>query len=113
MFFDHITPVGDRAPTDALAAGYDLCIPRFLPYTTKRRLPSAPRLVRMYLRMPLASRVARRAGVPRHTECLTQPAPTDEPTSGGPVVVCPTPQTVTVPGGSCTSSRPWWRLLAT
>ncbi|MDQ6849159.1 MAG: class I SAM-dependent methyltransferase [Actinomycetota bacterium] len=40
MFFDHITPVDDRALSDASAAtGFDieLNIPRFLPYTTKSR----------------------------------------------------------------------------
>lgn len=60
MFFDHITPVDDRALVEALTAcGYDvdLCIPRFLPYTTKSRLPSTARLVRLYLKMPLAWRV--------------------------------------------------------
>lgn len=29
-------------------------IPRFLPYTTKSRLPQAPWLIRLYLRVPLA-----------------------------------------------------------
>ena len=60
MFFDHITPVDDRALAEAFAAtGFDveLNIPRFLPYTTKSRLPSAPGLVRLYLKVPLAWRV--------------------------------------------------------
>ncbi len=60
MFFDHITPVDDRALAEAFAAtGFDveLSIPRFLPYTTKSRLPSGPGLVRLYLRFPLAWRV--------------------------------------------------------
>ena len=60
MFFDHITPVDDRALVEALkAAGYDVetCLPRFLPYTTKSRLPSGPGLVRLYLKMPLAWKV--------------------------------------------------------
>jgi SAM-dependent methyltransferase len=60
MFFDHITPVDDRALTEALVAtGYDveLCVPRFLPYTTKSRLPSGPGLVKLYLKVPLAWRV--------------------------------------------------------
>ncbi len=59
MFFDHITPVDDRALAEAFAAtGFDveLNIPRFLPYTTKSRLPSGPRLVRLYLKVPLAWR---------------------------------------------------------
>ena len=60
MFFDHITPVDDRALAEAFAAtGFDveLDIPRFLPYTTKGRLPSTPGLVRLYLRMRPAWRV--------------------------------------------------------
>ena len=59
MFFDHITPVDDRALTEAFAAaGFDveLNVPRFLPYTTKSRLPSGPQLVRLYLKVPLAWR---------------------------------------------------------
>ena len=60
MFFDHITPVDDRALVEAFAtAGFDveLNIPRFLPYTTKSRLPSGPRLVSLYLKVPLAWKV--------------------------------------------------------
>ncbi len=60
MFFDHITPVDDRALVEALhGAGYavETCLPRFLPYTTKSRLPSGPGLVRLYLKVPLAWRV--------------------------------------------------------
>lgn len=59
MFFDHITPVDDRALAEALeASGFEVevCIPRFLPYTTKSALPRGPRIVRMYLRMPFAWR---------------------------------------------------------
>jgi ubiquinone/menaquinone biosynthesis C-methylase UbiE len=55
MFFDHITPVDDRALCEAL----ELCgfaiervIPRFLPYTSKSRLPQWPWLVRLYLQLP-------------------------------------------------------------
>lgn len=60
QFFDHITPVDDRALSEALVAtGYDVLrsIPRFLPYTTKSWLPSGPALVRLYLRVPPAWRV--------------------------------------------------------
>ena len=32
-------------------------LPRFLPYTTKSRLPQHPLLVRLYLRVPLAQRL--------------------------------------------------------
>lgn len=60
QFFDHITPVDDRALAEAFAStGFDVikCIPRFLPYTTKGRLPARPSLVRLYLRIPLAWRL--------------------------------------------------------
>jgi SAM-dependent methyltransferase len=59
MYFDHITPVDDRALAEAfVATGFrvELNIPRFLPYTTKSRLPSHPSLVRLYLRVRLAWR---------------------------------------------------------
>lgn len=60
QFFDHITPVDDRALAEAYAAvGLDIVktIPRFLPYSTKSRLPSGPGLVRLYLKFPLAWRM--------------------------------------------------------
>lgn len=60
MFLDHITPVDDRALAEAFAAtGFDVetCYPRFLPYTTKSRLPSGTALVKWYLRVPLAWKV--------------------------------------------------------
>jgi len=60
QFFDHITPVDDRALAEAFAAtGFDVvkCIPRFLPYTTKGKLPSGPGLVRLYLKVPLVWRI--------------------------------------------------------
>jgi SAM-dependent methyltransferase len=60
QFFDHITPVDDRALGEAFAATkFDIIksIPRFLPYSTKSRLPSGPALVRLYLRVPLVWRV--------------------------------------------------------
>jgi SAM-dependent methyltransferase len=56
-FFDHITPVDDRALREALTAeGFTVqtCIPRFLPYATSGRLPVKPALVKLYLRIPLA-----------------------------------------------------------
>ena len=60
MFFDHITPIADRALVEALTAtGFriELNLPRFLPYTTKSRLPSGDALVRLYLRSPWAWRL--------------------------------------------------------
>lgn len=59
MFFDHITPIDDRALVEAFdATGFEveLNVPRFLPYTTKSRLPSGPGLVKLYLKVPFAWR---------------------------------------------------------
>lgn len=59
-FFDHHLPFSDRAMAEGLeAAGFRIeeVRPRFLPYTTKSRLPMHPFLVRLYLRFPLAHRV--------------------------------------------------------
>jgi SAM-dependent methyltransferase len=60
MFFDHVTPIDDRALVEAFAlAGFEVTtvVPRFLPFTTKSRLPTSPWLVRAYLAVPLAWRV--------------------------------------------------------
>jgi ubiquinone/menaquinone biosynthesis C-methylase UbiE len=60
MFFDHVTPVDDRALVEALnmsSFDVELCLARFLPYTTKSRLPTTTTLVRLYLKMPLAWRL--------------------------------------------------------
>jgi SAM-dependent methyltransferase len=60
QFFDHITPIDDRAMEEAfVATGYRVVrsIPRFLPYTTKGKLPTGPALVRLYLKVPLAWRI--------------------------------------------------------
>lgn len=59
-FFDHITPIDDRAMVEAFSqTGYRVVrnVPRFLPYTTKSLLPSGPALVRLYLKVPLAWKV--------------------------------------------------------
>jgi len=60
MFFDHLTPLDHRSLAEALQASgltVTLSISRFLPYTTKSRLPKAPFLIRTYLRFPLAWRL--------------------------------------------------------
>lgn len=60
MFFDHVTPVDDRALAEAMAlAGLRVVhqVTRFLPYTSKSRLPQTPLLIKTYLRVPLAWRV--------------------------------------------------------
>lgn len=59
-FFDHHTPLTDRSLVEGLElAGFapQVVIPRFLPYTTKSRLPQAPWLVGLYLRCPPAWRL--------------------------------------------------------
>lgn len=54
-FFDHHTPLSDRSLVEVLEA-LDMKIvksyPKFLPYTTKSRLPQHPWLVKWYLRSP-------------------------------------------------------------
>jgi ubiquinone/menaquinone biosynthesis C-methylase UbiE len=53
IFFDHITPLDDQSLAEAMEiAGFRVTqrIVRFLPYTTKSRLPTSPRLVRIYLK---------------------------------------------------------------
>ena len=58
-YFDHHTALSDRSLVEGvLMAGLDpkVVVPRFLPYTTKSRLPQAPWLVSLYLRIPLAWR---------------------------------------------------------
>jgi len=56
MFFDHITPIDHDGMKEALSiCGFKTiyCIPRFLPYTTKSRLPKVSILIRLYLAVPL------------------------------------------------------------
>ena len=54
-FFDHHLPLSHESLSEALElSGFDVveCRPRFLPYTTKSRLPQHPLLLRLYLRLP-------------------------------------------------------------
>lgn len=59
-FFDHITPITDKAIIEAAeVVGYKLVkdIERFMPFTTKSKIPQAQWMVRAYLRlMPLSGR---------------------------------------------------------
>lgn len=60
MFFDHVTPIDDRALVEAFRmSGLEVTtvVPRFLPFTTKSRLPRSTRLVRAYLAFPPAWRL--------------------------------------------------------
>jgi SAM-dependent methyltransferase len=56
-FFDHHVPLSHASLGEALQmTGFciEVLRPRFLPYTTKSRLPQAPWLVRLYLALPPA-----------------------------------------------------------
>jgi SAM-dependent methyltransferase len=56
-FWDHLVPITDRAMREVLQAkGFRITDlhPKFLPYTTRSRLPQSALLVKWYLRMPLA-----------------------------------------------------------
>lgn len=59
-FADHSLPLTELGMSEALrACGFAIeeCRARFLPYTTKGRLPSSPGLLRWYLRMPPLHRI--------------------------------------------------------
>lgn len=59
-FWDHYVPISDRSLTEVLETnGFRVtdCYSRFLPYTTRLRLPKVPFLVRLYLRFPAAWRL--------------------------------------------------------
>jgi SAM-dependent methyltransferase len=56
-FYDHHLGLTDKSLSEALQLrGFQisLCIDRFLPFTTKGKLPTHPRLVEIYLKLPLA-----------------------------------------------------------
>ena len=59
-FYDHNIPMTERSCAELLAGcglTVETVIPRFLPYTTKSRLPQSPFLVRLYLHVPLLWRI--------------------------------------------------------
>jgi SAM-dependent methyltransferase len=59
-FLDHTLPLTDKGMCEALRlADFDVVEsrPRFLPYTTKSRLPQWSPLVRIYLALPIAQRL--------------------------------------------------------
>lgn len=58
-FWDHVSPISDRSLTELLEnTGYEVrdAIPRFLPYTTRSRIPQHPALVKLYLKCRFAWR---------------------------------------------------------
>lgn len=59
-FVDHTLPLTEKGMIEALQlSGFRVehCRPRFLPYTTKSRLPQWPWLIRAYLALPPAQRL--------------------------------------------------------
>ena len=56
-FWDHLVPITERSLAELLTnCGFRIhtLIPRFLPYTTRSRIPQHPALVRLYLKVPAA-----------------------------------------------------------
>ena len=59
-FFDHHIPLTEKSLAEALLiSGFkiEVSIAKFLPYTTKSRLPQHPALISLYLKIPLAWQV--------------------------------------------------------
>jgi ubiquinone/menaquinone biosynthesis C-methylase UbiE len=59
-FFDHHIPLSDKGVTEILRAlGFEIdeSVDRFLPYTTKSRLPKCGLAVKMYLKFPFIWKV--------------------------------------------------------
>lgn len=59
-FIDHYLPLTDRSLEEALTLiNMDVIevLPRFLPYTTRSKMPRHPLLIRIYLRLPIAFRI--------------------------------------------------------
>lgn len=72
-FIDHKTVLTDRSLIEALELAElepEFVKRRFLPYTSKSRLPKAPWLVRLYLRMPPAQYV-----LGKQTLVVARPSP--------------------------------------
>jgi ubiquinone/menaquinone biosynthesis C-methylase UbiE len=60
MFFDHITAIDDRALCEVLELhGFAIkeCRPKFLPYTTKGRLPKSIAMLKLYLHLKPAQSI--------------------------------------------------------
>lgn len=59
-FFDHHTPLTERSLAEALQSldfEIKVCHAKFLPYTTKSRLPKGAAFVKLYLHVPLAWKI--------------------------------------------------------
>lgn len=60
MFFDHITPIDDRALIEVLEInGFKIieCKSKFLPFTTKSRYPKLFFLLKVYLSIPILHKI--------------------------------------------------------
>ena len=60
MFFDHVSPLDDRSMCEVLEInGFKIikCIAKFLPYSTKSKLPKSIFLLKLYLEIPLLQRI--------------------------------------------------------
>lgn len=60
QFFDHITPLDDRSLSEVLEVnGFKVIesIPRFLPYTTKSKLPKSTFLLSAYLKISIIQKI--------------------------------------------------------
>ena len=60
MFFDHLTPIDDRALVEIFGVhNFNLKkrIVRFIPYTRQSRLPKWPFFIKLYLRLPFIWRI--------------------------------------------------------
>ncbi len=56
-FYDHHTPLSESSLSEALGmCGYnvDICIDRFMPYSSKSKIPKNEFLISMYLKLPFA-----------------------------------------------------------
>ena len=60
MFFDHLTPLDDRSLSEVLEVNSFKvveCRPKFLPYTTKNKLPKSVFLLKVYLKIPIIQKI--------------------------------------------------------
>jgi ubiquinone/menaquinone biosynthesis C-methylase UbiE len=60
MFFDHITALDDRSLCEILeVSGFKVieCKPKFLPYSTKNRLPKSIYLLKLYLLLDICQKI--------------------------------------------------------
>jgi len=59
-YYDHVLPLSHRSAAEGFGKNgfeIDQIVPRFVPFTTKSKLPTHPFLVRLYLALPLIWKV--------------------------------------------------------